>query len=327
MKKSIAAAGAFVFFCFISAGEVGAQTISFEYEASRKYPIYLLFEGDVSAAAEMTAWFTDERSWHYRRDEWQWDDRAALWYYAGNDTNAAHWIVDNGVNFYIGPDDPNNAYAYLTNSAGDWELFRMALSNTNVIYASGNIAFDRTAGQPERNNPYVGQWRSREDDALAMAFNADGRCLIVKTPGKKPPPAKQTLPSGNNAVRNKLIAAGKTHLGSPYRLGATGPNRFDCSGFINVTYREAAGITIPRTSIEMYRQGKPISPAELQPGDIIVYATTGNKNAASHVSMYLGNNQVIHAIDRGNPNGVVLTPRDRSYWLRREIGYRRFLGN
>ncbi|GHV74709.1 hypothetical protein AGMMS49940_20110 [Spirochaetia bacterium] len=154
---------------------------------------------------------------------------------------------------------------------------------------------------------------------------------MVKTPRRSnapAAPAKQTPPAaltGGDALRNKLIAAGKTHLGSPYSLGATGPNRFDCSGFIGVTYREAAGITLPRTSIEMYRQGTPIPPTELQPGDIIVYATTGNRTAASHVAMYLGNNQVIHAINIGNPSGVVLTPRDRSYWRQREIGYRRFL--
>ncbi|GHV20178.1 hypothetical protein FACS189494_03420 [Spirochaetia bacterium] len=349
-----------VLFC-VTAFEAFAQTINFEYEVSQKYPIYVVFEGDISAAWESTAWFADEESWHYKSNEWKWDSKKEEYYYAGEDQdNDDHWIIDKGLDFYIGPDDPNNSYAYLNNKKKDWEMFRMELSNQNVIYATGNVIFDRIDGTPTKENPYIGTWRAREDDSLAVTFNKGSRftnpsCKIevtkkyknklpvgkipsepvtkteaVKTTPSPSPSEKSGSTSGGNDIRNKLVATIKSHLDKNYKYGTQGMQEFDCSGLLLATYKQVTGITIPRSSIDIYRDGKQIKANELKPGDVIVYATQGGTRP-THVGMYVGDNSFIHAWGPGGSAKVVLHPRNRlsngTPMTSMEVGYRRFLND
>ncbi|AGF72921.1 C40 family peptidase [Corynebacterium halotolerans] len=100
--------------------------------------------------------------------------------------------------------------------------------------------------------------------------------------------------SGMAAVR---AALGK--LGSPYGWGATGPHTFDCSGLMVWAYQQQ-GKAIPRTSQAQLAGGTPVSRAELQPGDIVGYYP-----GVTHVGMYIGNGQLVHASDYGIPVQVV----------------------
>lgn len=95
------------------------------------------------------------------------------------------------------------------------------------------------------------------------------------------------------------VAAALTKLGSPYGWGATGPNQFDCSGLMFWAYQQQ-GRTIPRTSQAQLAGGTPVSRAELQPGDIVGYYP-----GVTHVGMYIGNGQLVHASDYGIPVQVV----------------------
>nr|WP_255549636.1 NlpC/P60 family protein [Corynebacterium sp. TAE3-ERU12] len=90
-----------------------------------------------------------------------------------------------------------------------------------------------------------------------------------------------------------------TKVGAPYEWGATGPGSFDCSGLMYWAYSQI-GISIPRTSQAQLSGGTPVSRSELQPGDIIGYYP-----GITHVGMYVGNGQVIHASDYGIPVQVV----------------------
>ncbi|MEV7688647.1 NlpC/P60 family protein [Streptomyces bungoensis] len=91
------------------------------------------------------------------------------------------------------------------------------------------------------------------------------------------------------------LAAARSALGRPYVWGATGPGGFDCSGLMQWSY-EQAGIQLPRTSQEQLHAGRRIPLSEARPGDLIVY-----RSDASHVAMYAGNGQVIHAPYPGAP--------------------------
>ncbi|MFE9257180.1 NlpC/P60 family protein [Streptomyces sp. NPDC006879] len=90
-----------------------------------------------------------------------------------------------------------------------------------------------------------------------------------------------------NAVRGAL--------GKPYVWGATGPSGFDCSGLMVWSYRQA-GISLPRTSQAQRFAGRRIPLSEARPGDLVTY-----RSDASHVGMYVGNGQVIHAPYPGAP--------------------------
>jgi len=101
------------------------------------------------------------------------------------------------------------------------------------------------------------------------------------------------LPASARAAA--ALAAARTALGTPYIWGATGPTGFDCSGLMQWSYAQA-GVQLPRTSQEQRYAGRQVPLAEARPGDLVTYHSD-----ASHVAMYMGNGQVIHAPYPGAP--------------------------
>ncbi|MFF3503573.1 NlpC/P60 family protein [Streptomyces sp. NPDC003247] len=89
---------------------------------------------------------------------------------------------------------------------------------------------------------------------------------------------------GLEAVRYATAQVGK-----PYVWGAEGPDSFDCSGLTSQAWVNA-GLTIPRTSQEQWRQLERVAVTDLRPGDLIIYF-----DDASHVGLYVGNGSIVHA--------------------------------
>ncbi|MEV5973598.1 NlpC/P60 family protein [Streptomyces sp. NPDC051921] len=85
------------------------------------------------------------------------------------------------------------------------------------------------------------------------------------------------------------VIAARSAIGRPYVWGAAGPSAFDCSGLMVWSYRQA-GIALPRTSQAQRSAGRRIPLSQAQPGDLVTY-----RSDASHVAIYAGNGQVIHA--------------------------------
>jgi cell wall-associated NlpC family hydrolase len=100
--------------------------------------------------------------------------------------------------------------------------------------------------------------------------------------------------SSIKASNNKIIKIAQKHLGKPYKYGAVGPNRFDCSGFVYAVFK-SAGINIPRTSIAQSRiRGKKLSRNQIREGDILLFDTS-LKGHVNHSGIYLGDGKFIHA--------------------------------
>ncbi|MER5751174.1 NlpC/P60 family protein [Streptomyces sp. NPDC002088] len=91
------------------------------------------------------------------------------------------------------------------------------------------------------------------------------------------------------------VAAARSVLGRPYVWGANGPGGFDCSGLMQWSYAQA-GVQLPRTSQAQRFAGHQVPLSQARPGDLVVY-----RSDASHVGMYVGNGQVIHAPYPGAP--------------------------
>ncbi|MFC8441114.1 C40 family peptidase [Streptomyces sp. BJ20] len=91
------------------------------------------------------------------------------------------------------------------------------------------------------------------------------------------------------------VAAARSALGKPYVWGANGPSGFDCSGLTQWAYAQA-GVALPRTSQAQRYAGRQVQLSEARPGDLVLY-----RSDASHVGMYMGNGQVIHAPYPGAP--------------------------
>ncbi|GGT04382.1 MULTISPECIES: C40 family peptidase [Streptomyces] len=107
-----------------------------------------------------------------------------------------------------------------------------------------------------------------------------------------PEPTGAAAPEGRAAA---ALAAARSALGRPYVWGANGPSGFDCSGLMQWAYAHA-GIHLPRTSQEQRFAGRQVPLSQARPGDLVVY-----RSDASHVAMYAGNGQVIHAPYPGAP--------------------------
>nr|WP_122011999.1 peptidoglycan-binding protein [Maliibacterium massiliense] len=99
----------------------------------------------------------------------------------------------------------------------------------------------------------------------------------------------------NSATAANVINIARSKLGCAYSWGASGPNAFDCSGLTSYVFRQV-GISLPRTSRAQSQVGARLSKAQLQPGDLVFFDYGGG---ISHVGIYIGGNQYIHASDYG----------------------------
>lgn len=95
-------------------------------------------------------------------------------------------------------------------------------------------------------------------------------------------------------------------IGKPYRMGAEGPNAFDCSGLTQAAYA-SVGVRLPRTSQSQFGVGRAVSRSQLQPGDLVFFYS-----GISHVGIYLGNGIMVDA--RNSRVGVVYTNINEPWW-------------
>lgn len=111
-------------------------------------------------------------------------------------------------------------------------------------------------------------------------------------------------------------------MGCPYVWGAEGPNSFDCSGFTSYVYRNAVGISIPRTSSAQSGYGTTVSKSNLQPGDLVFFSTNGT-GRVSHVGIYVGGGNMVHAPSSGKT--ISVTSINSSYYTSRFVTAKRVL--
>jgi len=99
-------------------------------------------------------------------------------------------------------------------------------------------------------------------------------------------------------LRDKILRTADSFIGVPYRWGGESVEEgFDCSGFTMTVYR-LNGLDLPRSSRSQWREGLPVSRANLQKGNLVFFHTSGT-GKISHVGIYVGNGQFIHAPGKG----------------------------
>lgn len=112
--------------------------------------------------------------------------------------------------------------------------------------------------------------------------------------------------------RQAFIKKAKEYIGIPYVTGGTDRNGFDCSGLVFTVGKEALDMTLPRTVAQLYDYVKIVADARKEPGDLLFFKTVGDK--ISHVGIYIGNDQFIHAASDGPNNGVIISSLHENYW-------------
>lgn len=153
---------------------------------------------------------------------------------------------------------------------------------------------------------------------LVLAALQLGGCggLPVQPTDSTSPDSGPTVPP----VQAEITRHARTMIGKPYRYGGTTPQGFDCSGLVYFSYRQA-GVPVPRTTQEQFKLSRRVGRTELEPGDLVFFRL--NKPHISHVGLYLGNDEFIHAPSTGKH--VTLSTLNDPYWRSRLVHSGRIL--
>ncbi|MFI7340099.1 NlpC/P60 family protein [Streptomyces sp. NPDC050085] len=146
------------------------------------------------------------------------------------------------------------------------------------------------------------------DRSLAGTGSASGAGADTGADAVSADRASRSAPRGTstkapNSRAQSAISFAYGALGKPYVWGATGPNAFDCSGLTQAAYR-SAGVSLPRTTYAQINAGQRVPKSQLQPGDLVFFYS-----GISHVGLYIGNGQMIHAPNPSAP--VRIAPIDQ----------------
>jgi len=121
----------------------------------------------------------------------------------------------------------------------------------------------------------------------------------------------------------EMLKTARDLLGMPYVWGGTGPDGFDCSGFVNKVFAEN-GYALPRVSRDMARVGAEVRREDLAPGDLMFWTKHPAGQRINHVGMYIGGDEFIHAAY--GQGEVVLNNLKQRYYDQRFKAARRVLG-
>jgi cell wall-associated NlpC family hydrolase len=161
-------------------------------------------------------------------------------------------------------------------------------------------AYERLSEDEQRASRAAAERHAAEQAAAAQAAAAEaaGSSAAASRPAPAAPraaapPAAPVL--GGSAAARKAVDTAMAQIGDPYVWGAAGPDAFDCSGLVQYAYA-AAGISLPHSSRMQSTMGAPVSRDALQPGDLVFFYSP-----VSHVGIYIGDGQMVHASTSGVP--------------------------
>lgn len=115
------------------------------------------------------------------------------------------------------------------------------------------------------------------------------------------------------AQERELVKEAKEWLGTKYRYGGHSRSGTDCSGMVMEVYRKVCDVKLPRSSREQCDFCVKIKRDELRRGDLVFFTTGKSKSTVSHVGLYIGDGEIIHA---SSSRGVVVSRLDERYFQR-----------
>jgi len=129
--------------------------------------------------------------------------------------------------------------------------------------------------------------------------------------GASAPEASTVAPP---SIHGGVVGIAMRYLGVPYVWGGASPSGFDCSGLVMYVFAQI-GVSLPHSSYVQFGMGAPVSMSQLQPGDLVFFA------GASHVGIYIGGGQFIHAPHTGDV--VRVSSLSESWYAATYVGARR----
>lgn len=125
---------------------------------------------------------------------------------------------------------------------------------------------------------------------------------------------------GPDFVRSEIVRSARSFIGVPYLWGGNTQDGLDCSGFSLAVYR-LNGLSLPRSSREQFETGFAVDRQDLKQGDLVFF-NMAKKGLVSHVGVYIGDGQFIHAPGRGKT--ICVSPL-KGYYLKTYAGGRKYI--
>ena len=169
-------------------------------------------------------------------------------------------------------------------------------------------AADNPVAQRELLRRRAARLRAQHDHVLAARRRARGRAAMLRALRYRLRRRGRRLPPPHSRA-GIAVRAALSRLGCPYVWGATGPDRFDCSGLVQWAYARA-GVHLDRTTYEQINNGVPIARSQVRPGDLVF-------PHAGHVQLAIGNNLVVEAPHAGA--NVCISPLGADVTIRRPV--------
>jgi cell wall-associated NlpC family hydrolase len=123
-----------------------------------------------------------------------------------------------------------------------------------------------------------------------------------------------------DVVRARIIEKAQEYIGVDYKWGESSENGFDCSGYVKYVYGHF-GYQLPHSSYAQYNLSRRLTEKKAKPGDLVFFVTHGNR--ISHVGIYIGNRNFIHAPSTGKQ--VRIESLDTGFFRRTLAGFGSFL--
>ncbi|WP_228450746.1 C40 family peptidase [Chryseolinea soli] len=125
---------------------------------------------------------------------------------------------------------------------------------------------------------------------------------------------------------DKVISTARTFIGTPYKYGGTTRNGMDCSGLLINSF-QAVNVALPRSSEAQSKVGEEVTMKELEPGDLVFFATGRRKREVTHVGLVtdVRGKEDVKFIHSSSSLGVVETNLYAEYYQKRFRGARRVI--
>ena len=174
----------------------------------------------------------------------------------------------------------------------------------------------------------IARTRARAQAVMDSIDRIQSGVILPEEDGLAIKPERQNAPVASRELVDELLDYAKTFIGVPYRLGASGPDLFDCSGFTSYVFREF-GYYLPHNSVMQQRDSRPVeSFSDLRKGDLVFFGARNNIRSIGHVGIVVdvdldrGMFRFIHA---STSNGVEIQRSTSPYFMMRYMGAGRVL--
>lgn len=178
----------------------------------------------------------------------------------------------------------------------------------------------RPTSNPSVNRPVITAPTSSRptmtNDVVVVGNKNNNQPLVQKTGSTRPlmeAPSNKVAPYRGGIVDNMLNSI-RSKYGIPYRLGSTGPNRYDCSGFVWAVFNDAGVYFARSTARNYWATFEPVAGDDrYQFGTLVFF------NKLGHVGIVADENGFYHA---SSSKGITYS-KFAGYWEKRIVGFRR----